>query len=160
MMGLIKIAGLSAALAAGFVGLANLPQEAKAAPAGTAALAAVPAGLPAPATAARLPQDPVAARPELRLRRDDAGPSEACARETWPYISPACMAERRPARRVRVIDPDTALAPAPAAAPVAAPVAASGNEARPEAKPVPARKRSAAAPRRSKPARPVLEASR
>jgi hypothetical protein len=140
MMGLIKIAGVSAALAAGFVAVANLPQEANAAPA--------PAALAAPAPAlvqVRLPEEPAAAQPKLRLGQDETKPADPCAGQAWPYISPACMAgdDRRPARRIRVIGAGAdAGAAIERAAPTAAKVAGS------KAVPVESAALQAPAPRR------------
>lgn len=102
MLGLFKAVGVSAVLAAGVVALANEPQRAEAAPLPTAALEQVSNAAPK-------------TEPQPNAHRDETKPNP-CEGQTWPYISPACMAPEsgRPARKVRIISADTALSAAPA----------------------------------------------
>jgi hypothetical protein len=101
VFGMFKIVGVSAALAAAVVAIANEPQRAEAAPIPTAALEQMSSAEPK-------------VEPQPKVSQDEVKPNP-CAGLTWPYVSADCMTPQpvRPARKVRVITAETSLITVP-----------------------------------------------
>lgn len=102
MMGLVKMAGLSAVLAAGLVTAFDAPQ----AVATTTTTVKTYEDRVAPE-----PAGPVVLAQANRLTVSDAAPVEAsCRSQTWPYVSTECAGAegRKPVRTITIERRDTA----------------------------------------------------
>ncbi|MDQ4135083.1 MAG: hypothetical protein M3158_02750 [Pseudomonadota bacterium] len=108
MFELLKIAGVSAVLSAGFVTASEMqPQPAPEAAGAKIYNDRVPEGETtrfSHAVYTVAPQDGDAGLQTRREGKGDAlGKAQGCASQAWPHIAPECLGEGRPARGVRMI---------------------------------------------------------
>jgi hypothetical protein len=115
MFGLVKIAGMSAVLAAGLVTLSEMPRAAVPGKAYTDRVAVEGEAAPQALAYAAPRATPVASESAQGERKGDRQqrPTDACSRQVWPHVTPSCMAEG--GRNVRVVTLETRVGEATSA---------------------------------------------